>query len=407
MKRVIVIGGGPAGLIAAGISALKGNQVILIEKNNKVGKKLAITGKGRCNITNIEDMDTFFNSVMCNKKFLYSSFYGFNNYDVINFFEDNGVKTKVERGGRIFPVSDDAKQVVNALEKYATKNGVKIITDTKVTNIVTTDNKVEAVKTDKGIYECDAIVVATGGMSYPGTGSTGDGYKFAKKLGHNIVKCTPALIPFNIKEDWVKQLQGLSLRNVKITVRDMDNKNLCEDFGEMLFTHFGVSGPIILSASSRLKNKLDRELKLSIDLKPAIDSDTLDKRLIRDFEKYNKKDFKNALDDLLPQKLIPIIIHLTGIDANKKIYNITKIERKNIVELLKNLECTITGTRSMKEAIVTAGGIDVKEINPKTMESKIIDGLYFAGEVIDLDALTGGYNLQIAFSTGHQCGDNI
>lgn len=407
MKKVIVIGGGPAGMIAAGVSASKGNSVVLIERNEKLGRKLGITGKGRCNITNASDIDTILNNIITNRKFMYTSLYTFTNDQVIEFFEDRGVKTKVERGNRVFPCSDDAKEVVNCLEKYLHQNKVKVLKGCTVKKLIISDDSVIGLETTDGqTMEADAIIIATGGKSYPGTGSTGDGYKFAKTLGIDIKPIKPALVPLNTKEEWIKELQGLSLRNVKVTMRD-EKKILYEDFGEMLFTHFGVSGPLILSASSSLIDQLSQPLKMFIDLKPALDDSALDKRIIRDFAKYINKDFSNSLVDLLPKKLIPVIIERSGIDPAKKVNAITKKDRLTLLTLIKNFDLTITGTRSIKEAIITSGGINVKEIDPHSMESKKISGLYFAGEVLDVDALTGGYNLQIAFSTGYLAGVSI
>ncbi|WP_105616084.1 BaiN/RdsA family NAD(P)/FAD-dependent oxidoreductase [Vallitalea okinawensis] len=407
MKKVIVIGGGPAGMIAAGVSASNGNSVILIEKNERLGRKLAITGKGRCNITNASDIDTILSNIITNKKFMYTSLYTFTNEQVIEFFEERGVKTKVERGNRVFPCSDDAKEVVNSLEKYLRKNKVKVLKGCTVKKLIINDQVVTGVQTTDGqTIEADAIIVATGGKSYPGTGSTGDGYQFAKTLGIDVKPIKPALVPLNAKESWVKELQGLSLRNVKVAIKN-NHKIIYEDFGEMLFTHFGVSGPLILSASSTLIDQLKQPLQMIIDLKPALDDSALDKRIIRDFGKYINKDFSNSLVDLLPRKLIPVIIERSGIDPAKKVNTITKEERLKLLALIKSFDLTITGARSIKEAIITSGGINVKEVDPHSMESKKIKGLYFAGEVLDVDALTGGYNLQIAFSTGYLAGISI
>ena len=403
---VVVIGGGPAGLIAAARAGLRGKEVILIEKNSVIAKKLRITGKGRCNITNTADIQDLIANVHTNGNFLYSAFYTFTNDDVISLFHSLGVMTKEERGGRVFPESDKAKDVSDALIQYAKKSGVKIINST-VKNILTKDNLVCGVLiNDNQKIEAQSVIIATGGMSYPLTGSTGDGYKFAKKLGHTIIPPKPSLVPLTTYEKWALDLQGLSLKNIKIKITNSKDKCVYNDFGEMLFTHFGVSGPVILSASAHLKNISDEKYCLFVDLKPALTIEQLDKRIQRDFEAFINKNFSNALDSLLPQKLIPIIIELSGISPHIKIHQITKEQRLKLVNLLKNLQLTITGTRSIDEAIITSGGIATNEINPSTMESKLIGGLYFAGEVIDVDAYTGGFNLQIAFSTGYLAGEN-
>lgn len=409
--RVIVIGAGASGLMAAGVAA-KMNDVVVIEKNDRAGRKLAITGKGRCNITNSADISDFIGMVPGNGKFLYSAFYSFTNDDVIKFFNDLGVETKVERGGRIFPVSDAAKDVVEALVKFCRDNGVKFRYNSSVKKILVENKVVKGVILQDGTtLECDKVIVATGGKSYPATGSTGDGYRFAEEAGHKIVSIKPSLVGLLAKESYCKELQGLSLRNVAFTLKTISGKEIYSEFGEMLFTHFGVSGPIVLSGSRWLHDfmKEDRSVmgvKAEIDLKPALDKEKLDKRLLRDFEKYQNKQFKNALGDLLPEKLIPVVITLSGINAEKKVNVITKEERKKIVELLKKFPLTIVGLRPVDEAIVTAGGVCVDEVDPGTMESKLVHGLYFCGEVLDLDAYTGGFNLQIAFSTGHLAGQD-
>lgn len=407
--KVIVIGGGPAGMIAAITSSKNGNEVTLFEKMRSVGRKLSITGKGRCNITNATNMSEFMNNIPGNSKFLYSSFNEFSNEDAIKFFNSIGIETKVERGERVFPKSDRAMEVVDKLKKELDKRKVKVLVNNEIKDILVDGNKIKGVEADK-FYEADKVIIATGGLTYPTTGSTGDGYKFAKKLGHTITPLKASLVPLETYES--KELQGLSLKNTKITVVD-NNKEIYSDFGEMLFTHFGLSGPIILSASAhilRIKNveekMKNREIKIIIDLKPALSDEKLENRLIRDFEKNTRKQFKNCLNDLLPSKLIPYIVKLSNIDAQKQIDQLTKQERKVLVSLLKNLEFTIKRFRPIEEAIVTAGGINVKEINAKTMESKIISGLYFAGEIIDVDAYTGGFNLQIAWSTGYVAGCN-
>jgi len=406
-KKVVVIGAGPAGLMAAGRAAERGLDVILAEKNDRVGKKILISGKGRCNITNSTDIEGLIENVPGNGNFLYSAFYTFSNQDLIDFLEGYGLKTKVERGGRVFPESDKSSDVVDVLLKFIKKTGVRLMLNTAVKDIITEDNCVRGVVTEDGkAMECDSVIIATGGASYPGTGSTGDGYRMAEKLGHTIVDLKPSLVPLLAKQEWVKELQGLSLKNVEITVKSKRGRKLYTDFGEMLFTHFGVSGPVILSASRHLLDYDYKDVKLIIDLKPALTEEKLDARLQRDFEKYSRKQFKNSLDELLPQKLIPVIVDLSGIPSDKFVNQITRDERRSLVRLLKNLEIEIVGSRPLKEAIVTAGGVSTDEINPSTMESKLIKGLFFAGEVIDVDAYTGGFNMTIAFSTGHLAGMN-
>lgn len=407
MGKVIVVGAGAAGLMAAGKAGENGHQVHLYEKNDRIGKKILITGKGRCNVTNYSDIDNFLNNIPGNPYFLYSAFYGLDSYGTIDFFNKLGLETKVERGNRVFPVSDKAADVVSALERYIRKNKVKLHLNSPVKGIEVKDGLAVGIKTAGGVVEADAVIVCTGGLSYPGTGSTGDGYKFAKDCGHKVTKLYPSLVPLRTKENWCSEVMGLSLKNIAISIKNNKGKELYKDFGEMLFTHFGVSGPVILSASRHLLGKFDEGLKLYIDLKPALDEKTLDSRILRDFEKYINKDFSNALGDLLPQKLIPVVIRLSGIDNGKKVHDITKEERKRLVSVIKGLELNITGTTGYNEAVITSGGIDVDEINPSTMESKLIKNLYFAGEVLDCDAYTGGYNLQIAFSTGFTAGNNV
>ena len=408
MSKVIVVGAGAAGMMAAYFAAKNKNKVTLIEKNEKTGKKIYITGKGRCNITNACDVEDLFANVMSNKKFLYSAFYGFTNSDVIDFFENHGIKTKIERGNRVFPVSDHSSDVISALERALKEQNVDILLNTCVEKIECEDSQVTGVVLCGGRkIEADAVIVATGGMSYQATGSTGDGYRFAEESGHKVTECTPSLVPFNAQEEWVAKLQGLSLKNVLVTIYD-GRKKLYEDFGEMLFTHFGVSGPLILSASAAIKqNTIKKPLQLFIDLKPALSYEALDKRILREFDDAKNKQFKNSINKLLPSKMIPVIIGLSGIDPDKKVNEISKGEREGLVNLLKKLPLTLNGTRQWNEAIVTKGGISTKDINPSTMESKIIKNLYFAGEVLDLDALTGGYNLQIAWSTGALAGKSI
>lgn len=412
--RVIVIGGGAAGMIAAITSSNEGNDVTLIEKTSSLGNKIKITGKGRCNLTFDGDIEDFKNNIVKNFKFMYSSFNAFSNVDVVNYFNKLGVKTKIERGGRVFPVSDDANEIVKVLKDELNKKHVNIIYNVSVDNFILDNNKIKALKlSNNKIIECDKCIIATGGKSYPKTGSSGDGYVYAKKLGHKIVDLKPGLVPLRSSDSICKLLQGLSLKNVTLSLKYKDGKEIYKEFGEMMFSHFGITGPIVLSASSKL-NRVENvdnlmqnsDIIASIDLKPALDDDTLDKRICRDFEKYTNKEFKNSLDDLLPKKLIPVIIELSGIDENKKVNQITKEERKRLVKLLKNLQITITGFMPFDIAVITSGGVDVKDINPKTMESKIVKGIYFAGEILDVDAYTGGFNLQIAFSTGYAAGKN-
>ena len=412
--NVIIIGGGPAGILSAIKSAKEGNRVTIFEKNDKCGKKLLITGKGRCNITSSIEIEDFIKNIPGNGKFLYSAFQNFSNQDIIKMLENEGVKTKVERGNRVFPVSDKSIDVLNALLNILKKLNVKIVYNTEITEILVNENKVTGVITNtKEKIKADKVILATGGRSYPATGSTGDGYKMAKKLGHTVTEIRPSLVPLTIHEEKMCQkLQGLSLRNVKITIRH-NKKIIYEDFGEMIFTHFGVSGPIILSASTillRYKNIKEllknKEIELLIDFKPALNKEKLDLRIRRDFEEFKNKQFKNSLNQLLPQKLIPVIIEKSEIDEDKKVNEITKEERQKLVNLLKEFKLTIKDFKEIEYAIVTAGGINIKEINPKTMESKIIKGLYFAGEIIDVDGYTGGFNLQIAYSTGYTAGMN-
>ena len=411
--KVIVIGGGPAGMMAAITSAEQGNDVVLIEKNRVLGKKLSITGKGRCNITSSLNIDEFIKNTPGNGKFLYSAFNSYTNKDIISFIENQGIKTKVERGNRIFPVTDNAQDVVNCFAKKLKELNVSICLNTVVKDILTDNNKAIGVRTNNETINADKIILATGGRSYPLTGSSGDGYKFAKKLGHTITELKPSLVPLvTYEEELHTSLQGLSLKNVEIKLIDISkNKEIYNDFGEMLFTHFGVSGPIILSASSHLvryKNIYEllknKRIKLIIDFKPALSREKLDQRILRDFEEEKNKSFKNSLDKLLPQKLIPEIINKSNIDPNKQVNSITKEERENLLKIIKQFEVTIKNFRPIEDAIITAGGISIKEINPKTMESKIIKDLYFAGEIIDVDAYTGGFNLQIAYSTGYVAG---
>ena len=404
MSKVIVVGGGAAGMMACHAAAMCGHQVTLLEKNEKLGKKIYITGKGRCNLTNASDMEALFANVMSNRKFLYSAFYTFDNNQVIDLFEMNGMATKTERGNRVFPVSDHSSDVISTMAKVLKNDNVEVKLNTTVQSLIIKENKACGVIVNGKELSADNVILCTGGLSYPSTGSTGDGYEFAKKAGHRITDCTPSLVPFNIREEWVKDLQGLSLKNSAVTIYD-EKKKLYSDFGEMLFTHFGVSGPMILSASGNIKAaEFAKPLKLVIDLKPAMTEEQLDKRILRDFDENKNKQFRNSVSKLLPSKLIPIIIDLSGIDPDKKVNEISKEERNHFVHLLKNLTMTINGLRGWNEAIITKGGINVKDVNPSTMESKLVSNLFFAGEVLDLDAMTGGYNLQIAWSTGYLAG---
>ncbi|MBU5306794.1 NAD(P)/FAD-dependent oxidoreductase [Clostridioides mangenotii] len=407
MKNIIVIGGGPAGILAACTASDRGENVILIEKNHKLGRKLLITGKGRCNITNDSDMEDFIENIPTNGKFLYSAFYTFTNYDVVKMFNEGGVATKVERGKRIFPQSDKAVDVVKCLERKLKKSNVEVMLNAKVQKIVSDGDKIEKVILDNSKeIKCDAVIVATGGISYPLTGSTGDGYKFAKSQGHTIIDTKPSLIGIEVQEKFVDSLDKLMLKNVSVDVYNSKNKKIYSDFGEMEFTKYGLDGAIIKSASSRMKETTKENYIISIDLKPALDENKLDNRIQKDFKKYNNKRFENSLDDLLPKKLIPIIIELSEIEPSKPVHQVSREERKKLVELLKNLKFTVKRYRPIEEAIVTSGGIKVNEINASTMESKLIRGLFFAGEVIDVDGYTGGFNLQIAFSTGYLAGLN-
>lgn len=408
MKKVIVIGGGAAGMMAAIRAAQRGFSVLLLEQNEKLGKKIYITGKGRCNLTNACDTEELFENVMHNPKFLYSAFYTFSNWQVIDFFEANGCRTKIERGQRVFPVSDHASDVIGALKRKLEETQVQICLRQKVNEILQENGRVKGVRLAGGsILESDFVVVAAGGCSYPSTGSGGDGFRFAKELGHHVTELSPALVPFETKEDWVKELQGLALKNVAAVI-EKDDHQLYEGFGEMLFTHFGVSGPLMLSASSIPGiSQAEPPLELYIDLKPALSREQLDRRILRDFEENHNKTFKNAIQKLFPSRLIPVMITLCGICGEKKIHEITKKERMQFADLIKRLPVTITGTRGFQEAIITRGGVSVREVNPSTMESKLVQGLYFAGEVLDLDALTGGFNLQIAWSTGYLAGEAL
>lgn len=413
MKKIIIIGGGAAGMMAAIAAAQNGCHVDLFEKNEKLGKKIYITGKGRCNVTNASDMETMLNQVVTNRKFLYSAFYRFTNEDMMKLLEQCGCPLKVERGNRVFPVSDKSSDVISALQEELKRLHVSIHLRKEVQQLLTSSDS-ESENVCSGIqladgkkYYADAVIVATGGISYPSTGSTGDGYRFAKAVGHRITEQRPALVPLTVQEAWVKELQGLSLRNVEVTIFS-GKKKLYQEFGEMLFTHFGVSGPAVLSASSIVGKKLEKQpLTMQIDLKPALSEEQLDARILRDFNAAKNKQFKNALGGLYPAKLIPVIIRLTEISPDKPVNEILRPERQKIISITKKLSLTLTGVRDYNEAIITQGGINIKEINPTTMESKLVSGLYFVGEVLDLDALTGGYNLQIAWSTGYTAGNSI
>lgn len=407
MRKIIIIGGGAAGLIASATAAKRGEDVTVIEKNSRPARKVMITGKGRCNVTNAcFDLDDLINSVVTNKRFMYSAFSSFMPYDTIALIEKMGVPTKIERGNRVFPESDKAVDIVDALVKNAKQSGVKFVQGT-VTSFNTENNVIKSVNLADGtIVDGDAFAICTGGLSYQSTGSTGDGYRLAESVGHSVTDIEPALISLVASNGFVPKLQGLSLRNISIKLLDGE-KEIYSDFGEMLFTHYGVSGPVILSASSHMTHPKEHNYKIVIDLKPALDEQTLDKRIQRDFAENTNKDFINSLSKLLPNKLIPVIVKLSGIEPSEKVNQITKPQRQNLVQLLKNFTVNISDFRPINEAIITSGGIDVKEINPKTMGSKIIDNLFFAGEVIDVDAYTGGFNLQVAFSTGYLCGMNI
>lgn len=434
MSRVLVVGGGAAGMMAAFAAAGKGHSVVLFEKNEKLGKKIYITGKGRCNVTNACEPQELFDNVVSNSKFLYSAFYGFDNHAVQQFFEKRGCPLKTERGNRVFPVSDHSSDVIRALAGELEKAGVQVRLHTPVKRLLIEKMQEDGPGRIKGIMLLsgeevmgDAVVLACGGLSYQATGSTGDGYRMAREAGHSLIPCLPSLVPFHIKEEWCMQLQGLALKNVAASLY-IEGKEIYEGFGEMLFTHFGVSGPLILSASSYYQTAAEKQRKktekkakkagdqsreksaqalLKLDLKPALSAEQLDKRILRDFEDNKNKQFKNAVDGLFPARLVPVMIQLSGIDPEKKVHEITREERKYFAECIKGLSLTVTGTRGFEEAIITRGGIKVKEVNPSTMESKLVSGLYMAGEMLDLDALTGGFNLQIAWSTGHLAGVSI
>jgi predicted Rossmann fold flavoprotein len=408
IARVAVIGGGPAGVIAAGYSAKGGNHTVLLEKNNILLKKLLITGKGRCNITNNCDISDFFTQIPKNPEFMYSALYSFTNGDIVSLLADYGVETKVERGNRIFPVSGKAKTVADALEKFARGSGVQIKLNSEVKGVTKKDGKFIVSLKNGGKFEdvknIDKLIIATGGISYPLTGSTGDGYKFAEKFGHSVTETKGGLVPLETKEEFVRELVGLSLKNVGVKIKNSRGKTVYDDFGEMLFSHYGVTGPTIISASSHINEK--EENTIIIDLKPALSEKQLDERIIRDFLEFKNKNFANSLVQLLPKSLIPVIVKLSAISPDKKVNEITKEERRRLVSILKNFTLTFKKKRPVRDAIITSGGINVNEINPSTMESKIMSGLYFCGEILDVDGYTGGFNLQIAYSTGYLAGTN-
>lgn len=408
MSKVVIVGGGAAGMMASIAAASNGHQVIVFEKNEKLGKKLYITGKGRCNITNAGDMEDLFNNILTNKKFMYSSLYGFTNWDMMTLLNENGLATKIERGNRVFPESDKSSDVINTMQRIMLKEGVDIHFNAEVTKVLQSDGLVSGVMVKEGSttkkVEADNVIIATGGISYPVTGSTGDGHRFAKELGHTVTRLLQGLVPFNTKEEWVKDLQGLSLKNIEARIT-CNGREVYREFGEMLFTHFGVSGPVILSASSFIgQDMFEKGLTLTIDLKPAMSEEQLDARIIREAEANINKSWKNVIENFIPKKLVPVMLDKIGIAEDKKMNSITKEERKNIINNFKSLNITLTSFRSFNEAIITRGGVAVKEINPSTMESKLVKGLYFAGEVIDVDALTGGFNLQVAWSTAYAAG---
>lgn len=408
MSKVLIVGGGAAGMLASIFAARNGHEVHVYEKNEKLGKKLYITGKGRCNLTNACDMDALFASVRTNSRFLYSAFYGFTNQDAMTFFEEEGLKIKTERGERVFPLSDKSADVLDTLRRSMRRAGVEVHLNTEVKELILKDGQARGlILADKTRVDGDGVIVATGGLSYPITGSTGDGYRFAKEAGHKVTDCIPSLTPFNIREDFVKELQGLSLKNVELRIYN-GKKEVFREFGEMMFTHFGITGPLVLTASSFVGTLAARqELRAVLDLKPALSEEQLDQRVLREFDANPNKSLKNVIGSLFPAKLTPVMIGLSGMAPDKKVHDISREERLNFVRLTKGLSMTVTGLRDYKEAIITKGGVAVKEINPSTMESKLVKGLYFIGEVLDLDAVTGGFNLQIAWSTAYAAGNAI
>lgn len=410
MSRVIIVGGGAAGMMAAYAAAEYGHSVVLLEQNEKLGKKLFITGKGRCNVTNACEQDKLFENIVSNPKFLYSAFYDFDNRQMMDLLTKAGCPLKVERGERVFPISDHSSDVIAALQRLLQQKRAEVRLHTKVKQVLVDreEQKILGVKLADGTeMGADAVVLATGGLSYPTTGSTGDGYQMAERLGHTVKECAPALVPMEVSEPWCAALQGLSLKNVTLVMR-CGTKEIWQGFGEMLFTHFGISGPLVLSASSYYGKYKDRtDVTVTVDLKPALTVEQLDKRILRDFEDNPNKQFKNVIGGLYPAKLTPVMTELSGIAGEKKIHEITRQERSRLVEITKQLKMHVTGLRDYEEAIITQGGIKVKEVNPSTMESKLVRGLFFAGELLDLDAVTGGFNLQIAWSTGHLAGSSI
>lgn len=403
--KIGVIGAGPAGILASGIAGSRGKDVTLIEKNNKIGKKLFITGKGRCNITNAISIDEFFEYITKNREFLYSSLYSFSNVDIVRLLEEFNLDTKIERGNRVFPKTDKSSDVIKVFSSFLRKNNVKTLLNSEVFNIDFKDDKF-LIDTGSNVLSFDKLILATGGKSYPATGSTGDGYIFAQKFGHKIIPMKPSLVPIEITESWVRELQGLSLKNVELKTY-IDNKLIHTEFGELLFTHYGISGPIVLTTSSYLSGYGLEKSEFRIDLKPALDISQLDNRILRDFQKNPNRWLKNSLNDLLPQRIIPYIIALSGLDSDYIIHQITKEDRKRLGYTIKNLSLHFKKFRPIEEAIITSGGVSVEEINPSTMESKILPNLYFAGELMDVDALTGGFNLQIAYSTGYLAGMSV
>lgn len=406
MRSIVVIGGGASGMMAAIKAAERGNRVTLLERNEKLGKKVFITGKGRCNVTTNKDVEEIIKNIPGNGNFMYSALYTFTNYDLMQMIEAKGIKLKVERGDRVFPESDKSSDIIRCFERYLEDYRVNIRFNTRVLEIHTENGEVKGVKTCDGDYiQADAVILATGGKSYPLTGSTGDGYTIAEKLGHKITDIKPSLVPLVVKEEWIRDLMGLSLKNVGVSMKHK-GREIFSDFGEMLFTHFGISGPIIISGSRYALDYLPKEIDVYVDLKPALDHGELDKRILRDFEAVKNKHFKNSLDELLPKKMIPVIINLSEIDPEKPVNSITREERMGLIKLVKEFKVTVIDTRPIDEAIITRGGVSVREVNPSTMESKIIKGLYIVGELLDVDALTGGFNLQVAFSTGYCAGIN-
>lgn len=404
--KIGVIGGGPAGIIAAGFAGSRNKNVVLIERNDKLGKKLLITGNGRCNVTNSSPIKDFFEHVITNSSFLYSSFYSFSNYDIMNLLEKYGVKLKVEGENRVFPVSNKSSDVIKALNRFLEDNNVHVMLNTRIIDVNYKDNKFILTSDNGKTLIFDKLIIATGGKSYPATGSTGDGYDFAKKLGHTIIPLKPSLVPIEIEEKWIKSVQGLSLKKVILSVW-IKEKKIDEKFGDMIFTHYGISGPIVLSMSNVINKYLNNKIVLKVDIKPTLSAEKLDERILLDFNAEKNKQIKNGLDKLLPKKLIPIVIQLSGIEETKPINQIKKEERWKMIDIIKGLPLTFKKFRPIEEAMITSGGVSTKEINPSTMESKIIPGLYFCGEIIDVDALTGGYNLQIAYSTGFLSGMNV